>query len=321
MSGHDPFDPLSVTDPRPENDQARNDGMLARIVATPLTLGRRHLSRNHRIAIAVATPLVIAGAGFTYAQLAQTDVDDAGLRPLVLEARHDVPLPPGATWSRLPIEIMGPDTRTDGPQQARNMALMEARCHWERYWVDSLDNPTALAAAKRGYGQLVGRMRAEGRPLSEVVAGDEKALSAASAGDISAFRRDLAVNCTPAQGGSATDITSVELSLRESGQPGVALLIARPNPETLPAPEGSEQLDFMALISKINTSLERAGAGPNSGNRYATEYGREYLTVRFLVTNLAKAIPVVRRLAEGDQPYTGSFLIVWDGRKMRRILL
>jgi hypothetical protein len=321
MSGHDPFDALSVTDPRPENDPARDDAMLARIVATPLTPGRRHLSQNQRIAIAVATPLVLAGAGFTYAQILTTDVDDAGLRALVLEARHDVPLPPGATWSRLPSEIMGPDTRTDGPQQAQNMALMEAECHWERYWVDSLDNPTALAAAKRGYGQLVGRMRAEGRPLSEVVAWDEKALSAASAGDSSLFRRDLAVNCTPAQGGSATDISSVELSLRESGQPAVALLIARSNPNTLPAPEGAEQSNFMALVSEINTSLRRAGAGPKSDNVYATEYGREYLTVRFFVSDLGRAVPVTRRLAEADQPYAGSFLIVWDGAKMRRIPL
>ena len=319
MPGHDPFDALSITDPSPENDPARDDAMLAQILAT--SLGRRHLSRSHRIAIAVAAPLVLAGAGFTYAQISTSDVDDVGLRPLVREARDDVPLPPGATWSQLPAEIMGPNTRTNGPQQARNMALMEAACHWERYWVDSLDDPAVLASAKRGYGRLVRRMRAEGAPLSEVVVWDEKALSAASAGDTSLFRRDLAVNCTPAQGGSASDVSSVELSLREAGQPAVALLIARPDPNTLPAPEGSEQNDFMALINEINVGLEKAGASPNPDSVRATEYGREFLTVRFLVGDLDKAIPVTRRLAEASQPYAGSFLIVWDGTKMRRILL
>jgi hypothetical protein len=291
--------------------------MLVRIVTTPLTPGRRHLSRNHRFAVAVVTPLVLAGAGFTYAQLSQTDVDDAGLRPLVLEARHEVPLPPGATWSRLPIEIMGPNTRTDGPQQARNMALMEAQCHWERYWVDSLDNPTALAEAKRGYGQLVGRMRAEGRPLSEVVAGDETALSAASTGDISAFRRDLAVNCTPAQGGSSTTISYVEISLREIGKPAIALLLARSDPNTVP--RDNEVIDFEALVGRVEDALSVAGARPEPDAATTDLLGRDYLSSRFFVADLDKALPVVRRLSEAAHPPAGSFLIVWDGKAMRRV--
>jgi len=122
-------------------------------------------------------------------------------------------------------------------------------------------------------------------------------------------------------GGSATDVSSVELSLREAGQPAVALLIARRNPSTLPVPEGTEESDFEALISEINNALKKAGAGPDSDNVHATEYGREFLTVRFLVKNLTKAVPIAHRFAEADQPYAGSFLIVWDGTKMRRISL
>ena len=318
MSGRDPFDALSVTDPSPENDPARDDAMLARILAAPL--GRRHLARNHRIAIAVATPLVFAGAGFTYAQLSANDVNDAGLRSLVLEARRDVSLPPGATWSQLPAEIMGPNASTNGPEMAQNIVLGEAQCQWERYWVDSTANPSRLTVAERGYSQIVARMH--GKPwMSETLPLAEKAGAEARNGDTSLFRRDLAVNCTPAQGGSTTDISLVELSLRESGRPAVALLIARPDPNTLPAPEGSEQRDFMALISEINADLKRAGAGPDPGNITATEYGREFLTVRFRVTDLERAIPVVRRLAEANQPYKGSFLIIWDGAKMQRIQL
>jgi len=186
--------------------------------------------------------------------------------------------------------------------------------------VDGADNSSRLTVAKQGYAQIVERM--QGKPwMSEVLAGAEKAGAGARSGDASLFRRDLAVNCTPAQGGSATDLSSVELSLREAGQPAVALLIARPNPNTLPVPEGSEERNFIALISHIQAGLGKADAGPASSNVTATGYGREFLTVCFLVNDLGKAVPIARRLAEADQPYAGSFLIVWDGAKMRRILL
>jgi|GEM_PF-2003459 len=315
MSGHDPFDALSVTDPRPENDRARDDALLARIVAMPLAGEKRHLSRNQRIAIAVGTPLVFAGAGFTYAQVMRTDVDSVGLRPLVIEARRDVSLPPGATWSPLPTQLMPPDTYTNGPVMAKEMALMEAQCHWERYWIDNLGNHSGLTGAKRGYAQIANRMRALGDPMSEVVSSGEKAAAAARAGDTSLLRRDLALNCSPTKGGSATDVSEVELSLREVGRPAVALLLARSKPGSLSSPEDKDANGFRTLVERINRALREAGAGPDSGNVYTMSFGREFFTARFFVRNSNTAAAVVRRLAEAKQPVRGSFLIVWDGAK------
>jgi hypothetical protein len=315
MSGHDPFDALSVTDPRPEDDPTRDDSLLARIVATPLAQERRHLSHNQRIAIAVATPLVLAGAGFTYAQVTRTDVDDAGLRPLVLEARRDVPLPPGVQWSQLSAEIMGPNTRTNGPEMAQNIVLGEAQCQWERYWVDSAGNPSRLTTAEQGYGQIVERMH--GKPwMSELLPWAEKAGARARSGDTSLFRQNLSVNCTPAQGGSATTVSYVELSLREIDRPAVALLFARSDADTLPT--DAELSRFETLVKRTERALTDAGAGPEPDAVTTDLLGRDYLTSRFFVADLAKAVPVVQRLAAQEKPATGSFLMIWDGKTVKR---
>lgn len=316
MSGHDPFDALSLTDPSPKNDPARDDAMLARIVATSLSPEHRHLSRNRRVAIAVAAPLVLAGAGFTYVEVTKTDVNDAGLRPLVLEARREVPLPPGAQWSRLPAELLGPDTSTNGPEMAQDIVLGEAQCHWERYWVDSVGNPSSLATAERGYAQIVERMR--GKPwMSELLPWAEKAGAQARSGDTSLFRQNLSVNCPPAMGGSATTVSYVEWSLRESSRPAVALLLARSDPGTLPG--DAEQGRFVALMNRIERALADAGTDPEPDPGTTAALGRDFLTVHFSVSDLAKAVPVVQRLAAQEEPLPGSFLIVWDGAKMTRI--
>jgi hypothetical protein len=315
MSGHDPFDPLSVTDSRPDDDRARDDALLTHIVAQPFTEERRHLSRK-RIALAVVTPLVFAGAGFTYAQMTKTDVDDNGLRPLIVEARGEVPLPPGATWAPLPAEIMGPNSYTNGPEMAKGMVLGEAQCHWQRYWVDSAGNPKRLAAAERGYGRVVERMR--GKPwLSEMLTWAEKAGAQAQKGDTSLFRQNLTVNCTPEQGGSSTTISDVEISLREIGKPAIALLLARSDPNTVP--RDNEVIDFEALVGRVEDALSVAGARPEPNAATTDLLGRDYLSSRFFVADLDKALPVVRRLSEAAHPPAGSFLIVWDGKAMRRV--
>ena len=53
--------------------------------------------------------------------------------------------------------------------------------------------------------------------------------------------------------------------------------------------------------------------------RHTDLLGRDYLSSRFFVADLDKALPVVRRLSEAAHPPAGSFLIVWDGKAMRRV--
>ena len=155
MSTRDALAALEVTDPVVTADAALDDVLLARILATPLEPRAR--SRRRRIAaVGVAVPLVAATAAFAYAEL--TSVDDKGLRPLILEARKSIPLPPGAEWSRLPKQVLGNNTRTDAVM-GKQLALGEAQCRWERYWIDAAGDPARLRTAEAGYAQIIDLMR------------------------------------------------------------------------------------------------------------------------------------------------------------------
>jgi hypothetical protein len=307
---------LVVTDPVVPHDPAADDAMLARILAEPVEAPqRRPRRRARRVALMVGVPLAAASAAFTWAQLG---VDDTTLKPLIADARRDIPLPPGAQWSPIPEQILGPASRTS-PEMASEIALSEAQCHWERYWIDSLGRPGAVRAAAAGFDEIVARMR--GVPgMAEVVTASSRAGAAARAGDTSLLRRDLAVNCAPEAGGSATTLSVLELSLSEAGRSAVALVMARPAAGTLPT--DAEALGFQGLVERTVAALRRAGLAPDPDDAASTVTGRDYLTAVFHVADPGRAAAVVRSVAAAQAAGKGSFLLVWRGpRRSERIPL
>jgi hypothetical protein len=293
MSPRNALDALAVTDPTPL--QADDDALLQQILAAE----RRRERRRKPLVLAMAAAALLAAGAWTYQHFG--NVDDKELRPLVLDARKDVPLPPGARWSPLPAEILGKNTFTP-PEAAQEMALMEAKCHWERYWVDS---PAAAAAAAGGYDDIVRRMRAV-YGLRLVVDDFARAGDEGRRGDFALVRQDLRVNCSPAQGGTATTLTDLEGRLAESGQPAVALVLARANPDSLPSEQ--ENAGDGALFARIDSAVGGDGSGTTFG-----ESGRDYGFAVFHPRDLDAAPAQVRKLLEGRTVVPGSFILVWRG--------
>jgi hypothetical protein len=291
MSDRDALDALCLTDPRPA--AVDDELLLARVLATP----RGQEPRRKPLVLVMAAVTLLAAGAWTYQHFG--NVGDKELRPLTLAARKDVPLPPGAQWSELPAEILGPNSSTD-PEMAPEMALMEAKCHWERYWIAS---PAHAAAAARGYDDIVRRMR-DVSGMRLVVDDFARAGQQARGGDLVSIRQDLRVNCTPAQGGSATTLSDLSGRLAESGQPALALVLARANPSSLPRP--SEDEAKSALFAR----LDEAVGGEGSGTTFV-ELGRDYGFAVFHPRDLESAPAQVRRLLRDAVVEPGSFLLVW----------
>jgi len=299
---------LVVTDPVVPHDPAADDAMLARILAEPVEAPpqRRPRRRARRVALLVGVPLAAASAAFTWAELG---VDDATLKPMIADARRDIPLPPGAEWSPIPGQILGPDSRTS-TEMAPEIALSEAQCHWERYWIDSLGRPDRVRAAVAGFDDIVARMRAV-PGMAEVATAATRAGTAARAGDTSLLERDLAVNCAPGAGGSATTLSLLDLSLNEVGRPAVALVLARPDAGTLPG--DAEGLAFQGLVEHTVAALQRAGLAPDPDDAASAVIARDYLTAVFHVADPGRAAEVIRSAAALQAPGKGSFLLLWRG--------
>ncbi|MDX6516710.1 MAG: hypothetical protein QOH73_2376 [Gaiellaceae bacterium] len=305
MPARDALAALAVTDPVATADRAADDALLARILAEPLELAHRR-SRRRIATIGVAVPLVAATAAFTYAEL--TSVDDKGLRPLILEARKSIPLPPGAQWSHLPAQVLGNNTRTDAVM-GKQLALGEAQCHWERYWIDAQGSPAQLRAAETGYAQIIDLMRPL-PGLASTVTFDSEMAAAARAGDTSRFANDLAVNCPPEMGGSATTLSLLTGTLAQSGKPAIALVVPRADPETVPDPD-TEYPAFQRLLERARAALAAAGTAPDANDLVAG--GRDYLVGAFHVSSLATGTATLKQFFQGAHLAPGSYLLVWRG--------
>jgi hypothetical protein len=219
-----------------------------------------------------------------------------------------VPLPPGAPWSPIPEQILGANTRTS-PEMAREIALSEAQCHWERYWMDSLRRPGRVRAAAAGFDGIVDRMRAV-PGMGEVAAASTRAAAAARA------RRHLAAAARPGgelpqAGGSATTLSLLDLALREDGRPAVALVLARPDPGTVPGE--AEALAFQALVERAAAALSGAGPDPDPDAVASMVAGRDDLTATFQSGAPDRTAAVIRAAAAAQPPAAGSFLLVWRG--------
>jgi hypothetical protein len=307
MSTRDALAALEVTDPVVTADAALDEALLARILATPLEPRRR--SRRRIATIGVAVPLVAATGAFTYAAL--TSVDDKGLRPLILEARKSIPLPPGARWSHLPEQVLGSNTRTDAVM-GKQLALGEAQCHWERYWIDAAGDPAKLRTAEAGFAQIVALMRPL-PGLASTVAWTTQAAAAARGGDTSRFATDLAVNCPPEMGGTATTLSFLTSSLAQNGKPAVALVEPRPNPETLPDPD-IEYPAFQRMLERAANLLVTAGiAAPGANDPLTMAGGHDYLVGAFQVQSLDEAVATLKRFFAAEHLAPGSYLLVWHG--------
>jgi len=311
----DALSALAVTDP-PET-AADDDALLAQILATPVPAPQRQPRRRRRLVVAVVAGGVVVAvtAGWGYRTFV---VDSKGLVPFLEQGRQGVPLPPGATWTPISDDTLPPNTFTNGPAMGRDMALLEAQCHWERYIVDSQGDAAATAdgvAGLRRIAELMGRNPGQetGQTVVDGYAGR------AARGDLGGVQQDLAVNCPPAMGGTATPLHDLQLSLEQAGTPAVAAILSYPGQRFVPQ-DAAATAD--AAVRQVRATLEAAGltTEPQEHDTGFWEAGSGVVLAQFHVRDPDTAAAIVAKGLAGVSPGADSRVLVWNGPKDQRTI-
>jgi hypothetical protein len=314
MQLDDALSALALTDP-PVREHG-DDALLARILATPFAAPKaRRRRRRLVVAAAGASVLVAVTAGWGYTNFI---VDSKGLAPFLEQAREDVPLPPGAGWTPVTPNTLPPDSVTDGPSFARGAALLEAQCHWERFIVDGRGNAAQTAqgiAGLRSIATLMGENpgTAMGRPIVEGYA------DRAARGDLGGVRQDLAVNCPPAMGGTATPLNLLNLSLREAGTPAVAVILAYPGQRYVP---DAEQARVNEVVRAVRVRLDAAGLSTDPAETGTGFWvtGQGVIMIQFHVSDPEAAATIAAQAFAGVAPGADSRVLVWKAPEDTRAI-
>ena len=310
----DAFTALAVTDPR--ETVVDDDALLAGILATPLQAPRPRRRRRRLVVAVVAGGLLVAvTAGWGYRTFV---VDSKGLVPFLAQGREGVQLPPGASWTPIRDDTLPPNSYTDGPTMGRDLALLEAQCHWERSIVDSAGNATATASGIAGLRQIAVLMgqnpgQATGRTVVNGYA------DRAARGDLGGVQQDLAVNCPPAMGGTATPLNTLQLSLEQAGTPAVAAILSYPGDRFVPD-DASARAD--AAVREVRAQLEAAGltTEPAEHDTGFWETGSGVVLVQFHVSDVEAAAAIVAKGLAGVAPGVDSRVLIWNGPKDQRTI-
>jgi hypothetical protein len=310
MSLDDALTALAVTDP-PQN-AADDDVLLAQILATPVQAPKPHRRRRRLVVAVVAGGLVVAvTAGWGYRTFV---VDSKGLVPFLEQGRQGVPLPPGAQWTPIRDDTLPPDSYTDGPIFGRDLALLEAQCHWERFIVDSGASADGIAGLRR-IAVLMGQN--PGQTTSQTVV--DGYADRAARGDLGGVQQDLAVNCTPAMGGSSTPLHDLQLSLEQAGTPAVAAILSYPGARFVPD-DDSARAD--AAVRAVRAQLEAAGltTEPVEHDTGFWETGSGVVLAQFHVSDVEAAAAIVARGLAGVAPGADSRVLLWSGPAAQRTI-
>lgn len=272
--------------------------LLDRIRATPVTATHAPRRPRRRLVLVAAGLLVVVAVGFRAVNrvIGQDDL------PAAIEiAREGIPLPPGVEWS----DANEPRLRSNEFADevfARQLALGEATCRWERVWIDAVaaGDTAAAKAAGDGYSAVLALVD-KTTGMADPAAHMHGYAEAARAGDTGALQNDLAVNCRPEFGGMTAE-QNLDASLRMFGTPAVALVSPLSNNTIGTAAEDDA---WIALAARWRAALAERGL---SVDRSDGSFGNGLSYVLAADANYGALLDAARAFAANEDLPAGSYI-------------